>query len=107
MDNNIKLSKIERNIINLFTWYDRIDAHGIREYLTSKPSAFDSYFKKYNAVTPSERLDAIRKGKEEKTLHLISAKQKYGKIPKRMVKTQSKSLCGFLRLLVAYNHKNN
>ena len=100
---DIELGRHERVIIHLFDFYDQLEAIGLRDYFTPSPSAFTSHFKREKPQSRREKLDVMRRAKEQKTRHLIYAKQTRGRIPWRMVRLNW-TMCGWARLLVAYMH---
>lgn len=101
---NIKLTKFERFFINIFAWYDSLDAYGIRKHITTKESDFKGYYERFGAVTPKEKRVVMKFSKIERTKYLIYKKNELGYIPKKTLIQERKTPCGLLRLIVASYH---
>jgi len=101
---NIKLTKFEKFFVNIFAFYDSLDAYGLRRHFTSKRSDFADYYKRFEARTVREKMKTMKFSKIERTKYLIYKKQENGYLPKKLLQKEKKTSCGLLRLIVASYH---
>jgi len=100
----IRLGRLQKFIINLFTLCDGVNALTDRRYFRDRPYAYAPYLARSGARTFSEKMRVIWRAKEEKTAKLIRARRRYGVLPNRYLSVCRKTPCGVLRLWAAYLH---
>jgi hypothetical protein len=98
----VRLGRLQKIIINLFTLCDGVNALTDRKFFRDRPYAYAPYLKRSGAHTFGEKMRVIWRAKEEKTAKIIRAKKRYGDVPSKYLTVCKKTPCGRLRLWAAY-----
>ncbi len=92
-----ELTLLEKVVVNIATPFDfLVEMSRLKDLFGKTRGEYSPYVEKFKAIIYS---------KIDKTRKLIRIKNRYnGEIPERIEKICRKTLCGSIRLLIAYEH---